>query len=184
MEITFAGFGGQGVLTSGLITAYIALKNDYEVLWTPAYGGQMRGGKAYSTVIFDKDPITEPLMTDIDVLVAMNIPSLDFISNLKSDGLLIVNSDNIDETIEIKTTAKIVRVPCNTLAAKVSSTKTANIVAIGALIYELGLMDQNSAKETMCEFFANKGKDKFNDTNRKAFDEGYNYLHTSQEEIK
>lgn len=173
MEITFAGFGGQGVLTSGLITAYIAMKNGFEVLWTPAYGGQMRGGKAYSTVIFDQEPILEPLMTDVDVLVAMNKPSLDFCENLKPDGILLVNSDAISEDTDIPHPGQTYRVPCNTLSAKVNSPKTANIVSIGSLMHILNLIDHDTAKEVMCEFFANKGKGKFNDTNRLAFEEGW-----------
>ena len=50
MEIVFAGFGGQGVLTAGLIVAEMALENGKNVTWMPAYGPTMRGGKAYSVV--------------------------------------------------------------------------------------------------------------------------------------
>ncbi|MGI6582758.1 MAG: 2-oxoacid:acceptor oxidoreductase family protein [bacterium] len=38
MEIVFAGFGGQGVLTSGLIVAYAAMKGGYRTLWSSTYG--------------------------------------------------------------------------------------------------------------------------------------------------
>ena len=42
-ELVFAGFGGQGVLTAGLIMADMALKAGRQVSWMPAYGPSMRG---------------------------------------------------------------------------------------------------------------------------------------------
>ena len=47
-EVRFkaAGFGGQGVLSLGLILAQAAMKKDCEVTWLPSYGPEMRGGVA------------------------------------------------------------------------------------------------------------------------------------------
>ena len=126
MEIIFAGFGGQGVLTSGLITAYMAMKNGLETIWSPAYGGQMRGGKAFSLVKFDKEPIAEPVVTELDVLVAMNQPSLDFCSDLKEGGLLIVNSDSVEKDAVDENKYKVVWLPVNDLAQQAGSVQSAN----------------------------------------------------------
>ena len=76
MEIVFAGFGGQGVLTAGLIVAEMALENGKNVTWMPAYGPTMRGGKAYSVVKYADGMIGGPDMEELDALVAMNEPSL------------------------------------------------------------------------------------------------------------
>jgi 2-oxoglutarate ferredoxin oxidoreductase subunit gamma len=43
-EILFAGLGGQGVLTCGLIVAEVALFNGRTATWSPSYGSAMRGG--------------------------------------------------------------------------------------------------------------------------------------------
>ena len=56
-ELVFAGFGGQGVLTLGLIVAESALELGKQVTWMPAYGPTMRGGKAYSVVKFSDESI-------------------------------------------------------------------------------------------------------------------------------
>ena len=37
-EIVIAGFGGQGVLSMGMILAYSGLVEGKEVSWFPAYG--------------------------------------------------------------------------------------------------------------------------------------------------
>ena len=49
-EIVFAGFGGQGVLTAGLIVSQIALYKGFHATWMPAYGAAQRGGTANCTV--------------------------------------------------------------------------------------------------------------------------------------
>ncbi len=175
MEIIYAGFGGQGVLTSGLITAYIALKSNYEVLWSPAYGGQMRGGKAYSMVKFDHHPITDPLISQVDIVVAMNKPSLDFCKNLKTDGLLIANRSTIGSE-DLPDTCKVLNLPIDELAAEAGSTRSANLITIGAVIRETGIIGKEEACRLMCEFFENKGKGKYNETNVRAFNAGYHYI--------
>lgn len=174
MEIVFAGFGGQGVLTSGLITAYVAMKNGMEVIWSPSYGGQMRGGKAFSLVKFDTEPITEPIITELDALVAMNQPSLDFCSDLKPGGLLLVNSDTVDRDVEIPGNFKTVWLPVTKLAQEAGSSKAANIVSIGAFVRMTGAFSQENAEQTIRQFFEDKGKGKYNDANIAAFRAGYN----------
>ena len=81
MEIVFAGFGGQGVLTAGLIVAEMALENGKNVTWMPAYGPTMRGGKAYSVVKYADGMIGGPDMEELDALVAMNEPSLAYMAS-------------------------------------------------------------------------------------------------------
>ena len=49
-EIVFAGSGGQGVLTAGLIISDIAATEGINVTWVPSYGSAMRGGTANCTV--------------------------------------------------------------------------------------------------------------------------------------
>lgn len=173
MEIVFAGFGGQGVLTSGMIVAYIAMREGNEVLWSPAYGGQMRGGKAFSLVKFDKAPIDEPIITKLDVLVAMNQPSLDFVSDLKDDGLLIVNSGLVDPSVPIDTKARILRLDVSRLALEVNSPRAANIVSIGALTKATGAFGKEEALASLSQYFEDKKKGKFNESNARAFMAGY-----------
>ncbi|MDO4548090.1 MAG: 2-oxoacid:acceptor oxidoreductase family protein [Clostridia bacterium] len=174
MEVTFAGSGGQGVVTSGNVFAYVAAESGYEVLWTPAYGGQMRGGKAYSTVIFSHEPIYEPMMSTLDVLVAMNEPSLDFTEVLKDDGILIVNADVVDRNTKIDTPAKVLWLPVDSLAVQVKAPKAANIVSVGMVVREMGF-DREKAGDIICRVFERNGKGRFNEGNMRAFNAGYDY---------
>ena len=53
-ESIFSGFGGQGVLTMGMLLGYAGIIEDKEVTWMPSYGPEMRGGTANCiTIISD-----------------------------------------------------------------------------------------------------------------------------------
>lgn len=176
MEIVFAGFGGQGVLTAGLIVAEMALQEDKNVTWMPAYGPSMRGGKAYSVVKYSDEEIGGPDMEDIDVLVAMNEPSLEYSSLMKEGGTIIVNADNVSEDAVIDTKFNVVRMPFLEMALAVNNPKGATIVAIGAMTKACNLFPRESAKAGLREIFTKKGKEKFVESNEEAFLAGYNAI--------
>ena len=73
----FSGFGGQGILFSGKFLAYKGLVEGKNVSWLPSYGPEMRGGTASCSVILSDGAIGSPIIDTPDVLVAMNLPSLD-----------------------------------------------------------------------------------------------------------
>ena len=76
-EIIIAGFGGQGVLSMGKILAYSGLMENKEVTWMPAYGPEQRGGTANVTVIVSEERISSPILSQYDVAIVLNQPSLD-----------------------------------------------------------------------------------------------------------
>ena len=72
------GFGGQGVLSLGLIMAAMGKYRNLNVSWLPSYGPEMRGGTANCAVIVNKGPIGSPIVdSNCDLLVVLNRPSLD-----------------------------------------------------------------------------------------------------------
>ena len=75
-SILLAGFGGQGVLFAGKFLAYKGLSQGKQLSWLPSYGPEMRGGTANCSVILSDTPVGSPIITNPDVLVAMNLPSL------------------------------------------------------------------------------------------------------------
>ena len=75
-QILIAGFGGQGILFAGKFLSYKGLLEDLQVSWLPSYGPEMRGGTANCNVILSDDPVGSPIITSPDVLIVMNLPSL------------------------------------------------------------------------------------------------------------
>ena len=86
-EILIAGFGGQGILFSGKFLAYKGLVEDLQVSWLPSYGPEMRGGTANCNIILSDTPVGSPIITAPNVLIAMNLPSLEkYVDSVVSGG--------------------------------------------------------------------------------------------------
>ena len=97
-EILLAGFGGQGVLFAGKILAYCGLMDSKELSWLPSYGPEMRGGTANCSVKFDDKAIASPFLKNVDILCAMNTPSVDsFQGELKPGAVMFVDSGVVPE---------------------------------------------------------------------------------------
>lgn len=175
-EIVFAGFGGQGVLTGGLILAYIAAQLDLNPVWMPSYGPTMRGGKANCTVKYGDTPqekVGSPAMDEVDILIAMNEPSLDYLEMCKPNAKVFVNSHAVRDDYPYPEGMEVTKVDCLELANAVNNPKGANLVMTAAVIKKCGLFDLVFAKDTMCQFFEEKGKGAYNDKNCMAFSAGY-----------
>ena len=76
-QFLFSGFGGQGILFAGKFLAYKGLIENKQVSWLPSYGPEMRGGTASCSVIVSDEPVGSPIVSKPDMLIAMNLPSLD-----------------------------------------------------------------------------------------------------------
>jgi 2-oxoglutarate ferredoxin oxidoreductase subunit gamma len=172
-ELVFSGFGGQGVLTAGLIFSEMALKEGKEVSWMPAYGPTMRGGKANSVVKFGDEALGSPNMEEIDVLVAMNQPSMEYAEFMKQDGMVFLNSDMIPEDADIRNDVEVIRIPCVSLAQEVKNLKGANLVMVGAVIKKCAFFEKSFAIETLKDYFEEKGKGNYNEANEAAFLAGF-----------
>ena len=175
-EIIFAGFGGQGVLTGGLIIAYMAAQKDLNAVWMPAYGPTMRGGKANCVVKFGEtvqEKVGSPIMEDADILIAMNEPSLDYLQFCKPDATVFVISNAVRQDYDYPEGMTVISVDCVHLAQEAENMKGQNLVMAGAVIKKCSLFELEYATAAMCRFFESKGKGKYNDKNIKAIECGY-----------
>jgi 2-oxoglutarate ferredoxin oxidoreductase subunit gamma len=173
-EIICAGFGGQGVLTTGLLIAYAAHKNGKKITWYPSYGSEMRGGTANCTVKISDEEIASPYAKGIDILFTLNEPAIDkFEKQIKPGGYLFVNSSLVNENKVYRDDINVIKIDTNFFAAKANNPKGANIVMLGAVLKATKFLDFDQFKEGMNKYFSDKGKAKFNDLNVAALLEGY-----------
>lgn len=173
-EIIFAGFGGQGVLTAGLIISHIAMEQGNNATWMPSYGSAMRGGTANCTVKYGKTNIYNPSQEEADLLLAMNIPSFHkFIGSVKAGGTVVINSDTVTCDLTVRQDVTVVKVPCSTLSKELGNEKGANIIMTGAIAALLGEFDEQSSIQCMNEMFRKKGKASFEQMNTDAFRAGF-----------
>lgn len=133
-EIIIAGFGGQGVLSMGKILAYSGVMQDMEVSWMPSYGPEMRGGTANVTVILSDSRISSPILKKYDTAIILNQQSMDkFEKSIKPGGLLLYDGNGITRHPE-RTDINVCRVDAAEEASKMNSSKTFNMIVLGAYL--------------------------------------------------
>ena len=141
----FSGFGGQGILFSGKFLAYKGLVEDKNVSWLPSYGPERRGGTASCSVIISDGAIGSPIIDEPDVLIAMNLPSLDkFEKTVKAGGTIILDSSLIERKVE-RTDVNAVYVPATKLASDNGFPTLANMIIVGKLLS----LEGNASEEAL-----------------------------------
>ena len=130
----FAGFGGQGMLLIGKFLAMATMLDGKHVSWLPSYGPEMRGGTANCSVIVSDEEVASPMIDKADVLIAMNLPSLDkFEHTVKPGGLIVVNSSIIDRKVQ-RDDVRVVYCDAARIADEVKNPKGANVAILGAMM--------------------------------------------------
>ena len=133
-EIVIAGFGGQGVLSMGMILAYSGLMEGKEVSWFPAYGPEQRGGTANVTVILSDERISSPVLNSYDVAIVLNQPSLDkFEKMVKPGGSIIYDTDGIQNPPTRKD-INVYKIDALDEAMKMDNAKVFNMIVLGGLL--------------------------------------------------
>jgi 2-oxoglutarate ferredoxin oxidoreductase subunit gamma len=169
VSLTLSGFGGQGVLFSGLALAEGALRENLQVSWIPSYGPEMRGGTAHCHVRIARHPIASPWISHAGSLMAFNQPSIEkFVPEVLPGGLILVNSSMVDNVSDRKD-VQIVRVPAYEAATGLGNVKAANMIMLGAYLE----VTRAIAQESILAAFVEKGiKPQMLKSNREAIEAG------------
>ncbi|MBQ7940621.1 MAG: 2-oxoacid:acceptor oxidoreductase family protein [Clostridia bacterium] len=174
-QFLFSGFGGQGILFAGKFLAYKGLLDEKQVSWLPSYGPEMRGGTASCSVILSDDAVGSPIVSAPDVLVAMNLPSLDkYESSVVSGGLILADSTLIERKVA-RDDVKVVYIPATRLAGENGIPTLANMIIVGKMLSELNDFGDASIEAALAKVVSAKRADML-DANRKALKLGAEYV--------
>ena len=159
------------MLLIGQLIAKTAMAEGMEVSWMPSYGPEMRGGEANCAVVVSDEQIGSPLVSEPEILVAMNGPSLrKFMPKMQKGGLLLYNSSLI-ENPALRDDIKIIPVPCNAIAQSLQTPRVANMVMLGALQAATRIFSNDSLMQVMTDWLGKK-KAHLLDVNKQAFGMG------------
>ncbi|MGO0122866.1 2-oxoacid:acceptor oxidoreductase family protein [Desulfothermobacter acidiphilus] len=148
-EILLAGFGGQGILSAGMLLAQAGMAHGLYVAWIPSYGPEMRGGTANCGVTLSDQPISCPLVTEPTTLIAMNQPSLEkFVSKVKPGGLILYNASLIRWDKELPG-RRILGLEATAQAEALGNARVAVNVLVGAFIALTQVMPLERVKEAL-----------------------------------
>ncbi len=138
-EIRFAGSGGQGLITAGVILAEaVGLHDGKYVVQTQSYGPEARGGASKAEVVIDDRPIRYPKAQRLDVLLAMTQEGCDrYYHDLKPEGVLILDAD----LVPTAPTSAALAVPITRMVREALGRELfANIAALGVLAGATGIV--------------------------------------------
>lgn len=173
-SIIISGFGGQGTLFAGQVLAYASMDNGLEVTWIPSYGPEMRGGTAHCTVIVSDDLIGSPLVRRPDVVLAMNLPSVDkYESLIKDGGVMVANSSLFNREITREGINSLL-IPANTIAEELGMSRLGNMIMMGAMLALKPILPLEAVKKALGEHIPERHK-KTLPMNYEAMDKGYQY---------
>jgi len=171
-EVRIAGFGGQGVISIGILLAKAAGQfNGQEVAQTQSYGPEARGGSCKTDVVLSDSAIDYIKPLDLNILVAMAQPAFDtYRAPLRDEVLLLLDSTMVTEVPA--RFANVWRIPVTELAeTKMGQKVVANVIMLGALAQVSRWVTPEACKEALRATFPPKILDK----NHAAFDLGYTY---------
>jgi len=172
VEIRIGGFGGQGVIRTGLIMATAScVYGDKNAIQTASYGPESRGGHCRSEVIISEEDIDFPRVEQPDILIAMSQEAyLEYVDDLKENGILIVDPDLISNQ-KTNLPAKVYEVPATRIAEELGMKIAGNVVMIGALTAITNLLNAEHVRESIKRNVPKK----FIEVNLDAFQQGYEY---------
>lgn len=173
-QYLYSGFGGQGILFAGKFAAYKGLIEDRQVSWLPSYGPEMRGGTASCSVILSDDPVGSPIVSNPDVLIAMNLPSLDRYEDAVVPGGVIYADSTLIERKVKRTDVTVHYIPATRLASENNMPTLANMIIVGKILAEENAFDADSVDQALKKVISAKHADMMS-VNLKALQIGAEY---------
>ncbi len=173
-QFLFSGFGGQGILFAGKFLAYKGLIEDKQVSWLPSYGPEMRGGTASCSVIVSDEPVGSPIVSNPDMLIAMNLPSLDKYENAVVPGGVIFADSTLIERKVNRDDVTVYYIPATRLASENGTPTLANMIIIGKVLKVLGDFEENAVRAALGKVISAKHADML-EVNLKAMKLGADY---------
>jgi indolepyruvate ferredoxin oxidoreductase beta subunit len=144
-DIILAGVGGQGILTIATIIGYAAVQRGLKLKQAEVHGMSQRGGDVQSHLRISDLPIHSDLIPEgrADLIIAIEpMESLRYTSFLAPDGWLITNKkpfinipDYPDHDLlwkEIEALPRSILIDGESIARKVATNRSMNIVILGA----------------------------------------------------
>lgn len=172
-EIRLSGFGGQGLITAGIILAEAAIHEGKNAIHTQSYGPQARGGASNSEVIIGDGEIDYPRVVSPDVLLVMSQEAADkYADSVRPGGVLVYDSTYV-ENLPATLAGEVYPMPITLWARNdIGKGVVANIIAAGLVAGLTGVVGPEALSEAVRARFR-KGGPQAAELNEKALALGF-----------
>ena len=179
-DIVLAGVGGQGILSIAYVIDMAALKAGLNFKQAEVHGMARRGGAVQSHLRLSRDVIFSELIPEgqADLLLSVEpLEALRYLDALSPEARIVSSRTplrNIPDYPDVeqvltalRNTGRAVVIDSQTLAREAGSTRSQNMVMLGAAASHL-VLEEDDLVVSLQEFFAPKGGDVV-EINLKAF---------------
>lgn len=185
-DIILAGVGGQGIVSIAATIGYAAVAENLFFKQSEVHGMSQRGGAVQSHFrLSDKEIFSDLIpLGKADIIISVEpMEALRYLPWLSKDGWLITNTEpyiNIPDyppieslMSELSKIKNVVALNADKIAKELKTSKSANMVVLGAASPHLGLKYEQLEK-AIHTLFAKKGE-KIVEDNTRALKAGLNY---------
>jgi len=172
MDIRFSGFGGQGIIKSGILVGKAAsLFDEKFATMTQSFGPEARGGACSTQIVIDDSPVLYPYIAAPEILVTMSQEAYEkFTDDLITGGILLTDTDLVKPQ-QFRKDVKVYSIPSTRLAEELGNRIFANVVMIGFFTAVTKVVSPEAVKKALPGAVPSR----FIDINIEAFDRGYNF---------
>jgi 2-oxoglutarate ferredoxin oxidoreductase subunit gamma len=149
-EIKIGGFGGQGVILTGLVLGKAAaLFGGKNATMIQSFGPEARGSACSSQVVVADEEILYPYVRQPQVLVVMSQEAYTkFIGELAPDGVLLYEEDlvRLDEQVGQRASHGV---PATRIAEDLGNRIVVNMVMLGFFTAVTGLLSEEAVRDAV-----------------------------------
>jgi len=171
-EIKIGGFGGQGVILTGIIIGRAASIYDGKyATMTQAFGPEARGSACSSQVIVADEPILYPYVISPDVLIVMSQEAFAKFSPGMADDAVLLYEEDLVKVGGLKPSVRPFGIPATRIAEELGRKMVLNIVMTGFFTAVTGAIDPQAMRKAV-EASVPSGTESLN---LQAFQKGYEH---------
>ena len=172
VQIRLAGFGGQGIVLSGMILGKaVTLFENANAVMTQSYGPEARGGACSADVIISRNRINYPRVSAPDILVLMSEEAARTYGAGSAPNALVLVNENLVRSVPERADIRVMKVPATAIAENKGRVIVANIVMLGFLCAVSGVVRPESMKKAILSSIPAGSEE----MNLSAFQAGYKY---------
>ncbi|UCD38499.1 MAG: 2-oxoacid:acceptor oxidoreductase family protein [Fidelibacterota bacterium] len=172
MDIKFSGFGGQGIIKSGILLGKAAsLFDEKFATMTQSFGPEARGGACSAQIVIDNSPVLYPYIVAPEILVTMSQEAYEkFTDDLVPGGILLTDTDLV-KSKKFRKDVKVYSISSTRIAEELGNRIFANVVMIGFFT----AITKVVSPEAMKKAIPGAVPSRFIDINIEAFKRGFDY---------
>ncbi len=172
MDIRFSGFGGQGIIKSGILIGKAASLYDNKFgTMTQSFGPEARGGACSAQVVIDDKPVLYPYIGSPEILVSMSQEAYEKFINDPKKGSIVLTDTDLVKPHKIRKDVKMYSIPATRIAEDIGNRIFANVVMVGFFTATTGIISLEAMKKAL----PGSVPDRFVEINIEALERGYNF---------